>query len=84
MTPKPEDPQMQMQAKMMMYMPVFFGVLCYNLASGLSFYFFVNSLLSMGEMRLIKKVLIPRMENMDRTTNGRKSWMQKLRLKKTR
>lgn len=83
-TPKPEDPQMQMQAKMMMYMPVFFGVLCYNLASGLSFYFFVNSLLSMGEMRLIKKVLIPRMENMDRNTDGRKSWMQKLRLKKTR
>ncbi|MDP6957580.1 MAG: YidC/Oxa1 family insertase periplasmic-domain containing protein, partial [Planctomycetota bacterium] len=84
MTPKPEDPQMQMQAKMMMYMPIFFGFICYNLASGLSFYFFVNSLLSMGEMRLIKKVLIPRMEESGSYNNGRKSWTQKLRPKKTR
>ncbi len=82
--PKPEDPQMKMQAKMMMYMPIFFGVLCYNLASGLSFYFFVNSLLSMGEMRFIKKVLIPKMENSEKTDDGRKSWMQKLKMKKTR
>ena len=75
---------MQMQAKMMMYMPIMFGFICYNLASGLSFYFFVNSLLSMGEMRFIKKVLIPRMEESGSYDNGRKSWTQKLRLKKTR
>lgn len=58
--PRSTDPQMAAQQKMMMFMPVVFGVMCYNLASGLSFYFFVNSLLSMGETKLIKKFFIPK------------------------
>jgi len=58
--PRSADPQMAMQQKMMMIMPVVFGVMCYNLASGLSFYFFVNSLLSMAETKLIKKFFLPR------------------------
>ncbi len=58
--PRSTDPQMQAQQKMMMFMPIFFGIMCYNLASGLSFYFFVNSLLSMAETKLIKKFFLPK------------------------
>ncbi|MBI2900726.1 MAG: YidC/Oxa1 family insertase periplasmic-domain containing protein [Planctomycetes bacterium] len=58
--PRSDDPQMAAQQKMMMFMPVVFGVMCYSLASGLSFYFFVNSLLSMGETKLIKKFFLPK------------------------
>ncbi len=58
-TPRSPDPQMASQQKMMMFMPVMFGLMCYGLASGLSLYFLVNSLLGMGELKLIKKVFLP-------------------------
>jgi YidC/Oxa1 family membrane protein insertase len=58
MAPKSQDPQMQMQQRMMMFMPILFGFLCYDLASGLSWYFLVNSLLGMAEQKLIKKVFL--------------------------
>ena len=35
-----------------------FGLMCYNLAAGLSLYFLVNSALSMGEQKLIKKFFL--------------------------
>jgi YidC/Oxa1 family membrane protein insertase len=57
--PRSPDPQMAAQQKMMMFMPVMFGLMCYNLASGLSLYFLVNSLLSMTEQKLIKKFFLP-------------------------
>ena len=44
---------------MMMFMPVVFGLLCYSLASGLSLYLFVNSLLALIEQKLIKKYFLP-------------------------
>jgi YidC/Oxa1 family membrane protein insertase len=56
--PRSPDPQMAAQQKMMLFMPIVFGLMCYNLASGLSLYFFVNSLLSMGEQKLIKKFFL--------------------------
>ncbi|HEX7896326.1 MAG TPA: membrane protein insertase YidC [Planctomycetota bacterium] len=56
--PRSPDPQMAAQQKMMLAMPVVFGLMCYNLASGLSLYFFVNSLLSMTEQKLIKKFFL--------------------------
>lgn len=57
--PKPQDPKMAAQQRMMMFMPVVFGLLCYSLASGLSLYLFVNSLLAMIEQKVIKKYLLP-------------------------
>jgi len=57
--PKPQDPQLAAQQKMMMFMPVVFGLLCYSLASGLSLYLFVNSLLALIEQKLIKKYFLP-------------------------
>ncbi len=60
MAPKSKDPQMQMNQKMMQYMPILFGVMCYNLASGLSWYFLINALLGMAEQKIIKKYFLPR------------------------
>jgi len=57
--PKPQDPKMAAQQRMMMFMPVLFGLFCYSLASGLSLYLFVNSLLAMIEQRVIKKYFLP-------------------------
>jgi len=57
--PKPQDPKMAAQQKMMMFMPVLFGLFCYSLASGLSLYLFVNSLLAMIEQKVIKKYFLP-------------------------
>jgi YidC/Oxa1 family membrane protein insertase len=57
-TPRSPDPQMAQQQKMMMYMPIVFGLTCYGLASGLSLYFLANSLLSMGEQKIIKKYIL--------------------------
>jgi YidC/Oxa1 family membrane protein insertase len=57
-TPRSPDPQMAQQQKMMMWMPIIFGLTCYGLASGLSLYFLANSLLSMGEQKLIKKYIL--------------------------
>lgn len=58
MAPKSKDPQMQMNQKMMQFMPLLFGVMCYNLAAGLSWYFLFNALLGMAEQRLIKKFFL--------------------------
>jgi YidC/Oxa1 family membrane protein insertase len=57
-TPRSPDPQMAQQQKMMMWMPIVFGLTCYGLASGLSLYFLANSLLSMGEQKIIKKYIL--------------------------
>jgi YidC/Oxa1 family membrane protein insertase len=53
-TPRSPDPQTAQQQKMMMYMPIVFGLTCYGLASGLSLYF----LLSMAEQKIIKKYIL--------------------------
>jgi YidC/Oxa1 family membrane protein insertase len=58
LTPRSPDPQMAQQQKMMMWMPIIFGLTCYGLASGLSLYFLANSLLSMAELKIIKKYIL--------------------------
>lgn len=52
MTPTPGDP---MQAKIMMWMPVFFTVIFINFPSGLVVYWLVNNILSIGQQTLINK-----------------------------
>jgi YidC/Oxa1 family membrane protein insertase len=56
--PRSPDPNMAQQQKMMMAMPIVFGLMCYNYAAGLSLYFLVNSGLAMLEQRLIKKYIL--------------------------
>jgi YidC/Oxa1 family membrane protein insertase len=60
--PKSPDPQMQAQQRMMMFMMPLLGLICYDYASGLSLYFIVNSLLAMGEQKMIKRFFIRPLE----------------------
>jgi YidC/Oxa1 family membrane protein insertase len=55
MTPLPADPQQAQTQKMMRIMPIFFGLLLYEYASGLSLYMFTSSLLGIFEQQIIKK-----------------------------
>jgi len=57
LTPKSQDPQQQQTQKMMAFMPIFFGVLFYNMASGLVLYWFVSTCLGALEQWYIKKRL---------------------------
>jgi len=52
MTPPPGDPT---QAKMMMFMPIFFTFIFINFPSGLVLYWLVNNLLSMAQQYYIAK-----------------------------
>ncbi|MBI4564028.1 MAG: membrane protein insertase YidC [Planctomycetes bacterium] len=59
LAPRSQDPKVAAQQKMMMFMPVVFGMLCYSYASGVSLYFFVNSLLGIAEQKIIRKFFLP-------------------------
>ncbi|MDY6851335.1 MAG: membrane protein insertase YidC [Thermodesulfobacteriota bacterium] len=52
MTPTPGDPT---QAKIMMFMPIFFTFIFINFPAGLVLYWLVNNLLSIGQQYLINK-----------------------------
>jgi YidC/Oxa1 family membrane protein insertase len=52
MTPTGGDP---MQAKMMMFMPIFMTVIFINFPAGLVLYFFANNIISMGQQYYIQK-----------------------------
>jgi YidC/Oxa1 family membrane protein insertase len=60
MTPAPAtDPQQVQTQKMMRWMmPTLFFFFCYDLASGLSLYFFVNSLLGILESKLVRTFIL--------------------------
>ncbi len=53
--PKPADEQAARMQKMMMFMPIVFGVFLYNYAAGLSLYMITSSTLGIVEMSVIKK-----------------------------
>ncbi len=53
--PKPTDPQMAQQQKMMAFMPILFGFMLYHFAAGLCLYWFVSNLIGIFEQRYIKK-----------------------------
>ena len=56
--PRPEtsNPQMEQQRKMMMFMPLIFGVFMYSYAAGLSLYWLTSSTVGIIESRVIKKI----------------------------
>jgi membrane protein insertase Oxa1/YidC/SpoIIIJ len=55
--PRPESstPEQEQMRKMMMFMPVLFGLFMYTYAAGLSLYWLTSSLIGIVESRLIKK-----------------------------
>jgi len=52
MSPPPGDPT---QAKMMMFMPIFFTFIFINFPSGLVLYWLVNNILSMAQQKYVSK-----------------------------
>ncbi len=54
--PKPTDPQAQQMHKMMMWMPIIFGVFLYNYSAGLSLYMVTSSLFGIFEYTVVRKI----------------------------
>lgn len=63
MMPRSEDPQMQSQQKIMMFMMVGFGFIFYNFSSGLLLYFLTSSGLGIIEQKIIRAELKREEEN---------------------
>ncbi len=57
LAPKPavSDPQMEQQRKIMMFMPILFGLMMYGYAAGLSLYWLTSSLLGIVESQVIRR-----------------------------
>lgn len=59
--PKPADPQMAQQQKMMMFiMPVMFGFMFYQMPAGITLYWFTSTAFSIGEQAWIRRILAKR------------------------
>lgn len=54
--PKSPDPQARQQQKIMTFMPLIFCIFFYNVPSGLTLYWFIQTLLGIVEQIIIKKV----------------------------
>ena len=54
--PKPTDEQAARMQRMMMWMPVLFGVFLYNYAAGLSLYMITSSLFGIAEYTIIRRI----------------------------
>jgi len=50
-----KDPQQLQQQRIMLFMPVMFGVICLQMPSGLVLYWFVNNLLGIGQQWLVNR-----------------------------
>ena len=55
MMPKPQDPQQAQTQQMMMFMPIVFGFMLYDFASGLSLYWLTNSCVGIVEQKFIRR-----------------------------
>lgn len=52
--PKPADPQQAQTQKMMIFMPIIFGVMFYGMAAGLTLYWLTSTFLGIIEQKIIK------------------------------
>lgn len=59
--PKPADPQQAQMQKMMLFMPVIFGFMFYDMAAGLTLYWLTSTFLGICEQKIIR-VQIQHME----------------------
>ncbi len=55
MAPKPADPQMAAQMKVLQFIPFLFGFMFYNYPAGLSLYWLVSSSLGIFESKIIRR-----------------------------
>lgn len=72
MQPRPagNDPQAEMNRKMMLFMPAFFGLLIYRMPAGLLVYFAASATFGMLESWYIKKFVIKAAESTRATAPG--------------
>ena len=68
-TPQSKDPQQEQMRKMMMFMPIMFGVMFYGMPSGLVLYFVVSSSVGLVESKMIKKALADKDEVQKQTAS---------------
>lgn len=59
MMPKPTDPQQAQIQKIMIFMPILFGLMLYNYAAGLSLYMITSSTIGILEQTVIRKYWPP-------------------------
>jgi YidC/Oxa1 family membrane protein insertase len=57
MMPRSDDPQVQMQQKMMTFMLIAFGFIFYTFASGLMVYFITSAMVGIAEQKMIRRDL---------------------------
>ncbi len=62
MQPLPDDPQQRQTAKMMRWMPMMFGLILYKYPSGLTIYMTCSALWSIGEVQLIRRLWLKKLE----------------------
>jgi len=59
MTPKSPDPNMQMQQRIFLFMPVLFLVMCYNFAAALALYWTVSNIIGIFQSWVVKRMPEP-------------------------
>jgi YidC/Oxa1 family membrane protein insertase len=59
MTPKSPDPNMQMQQRIFLFMPVIFLVMCYNFAAALALYWTVSNIIGIFQSWVVKRMPEP-------------------------
>ena len=59
MTPKSPDPNMQMQQRIFMFMPVIFLVMCYNFAAALALYWTISNIIGIFQSWVVKRMPEP-------------------------
>lgn len=68
MTPKSPDPNMQMQQRIFMFMPIIFLVMCYNFAAALALYWTVSNIIGIFQSWVVKRM--PEPELVERPDSG--------------
>lgn len=58
--PRSPDPEQAMQQKIFLFMPILFGFMFYSMPAGLVLYWLANTLFSIAEQQIIKKVFLPK------------------------
>jgi YidC/Oxa1 family membrane protein insertase len=59
MTPKSPDPNMQMQQRIFLFMPLLFLFMCYNFAAALALYWTVSNIIGIFQSWVVKRMPEP-------------------------
>lgn len=68
LTPKSPDPNMQMQQRIFLLMPLFFLVFCYNFAAALALYWTISNIIGIIQSWVVKRMPEPELVERSATT----------------